>query len=252
MKRKQVQIYSVKWIEGRLSDEELLLFNEYLHSHPSVKKNLLTQKQVHESLLKENQNDASIPEALRGRVFRSINHYKYVNSENRNIKFGTMKNISSKRHWTVAYTFILGMIMGIVIMMLGNKQEIDPMNLSGAMLKNAVCFPTEFHGDNADVDIETCYNNDVLSLTLDLSSIEEISTRIVFPSGAFEVYAVKFISGNEYSSSQTGYNSVVIDTKGAQNVVVFLKNKTDISQKIDVSVSNKFVQLFSDQILIEN
>lgn len=252
MNRKQIKYYSLKWMEGNLTEEEFLNFDRYLQSHPSVKENLLEQKKVHEKLLEESQHTTEIPEPLRGRVFHSINHYKYVNTENRNIKHGIMKNISSKRQWTVAYTFILGMIMGIVIMMLGNKQEIDPMNLSGAMLKNAVCFPTAFHDDKADVDIETCYNDDVLSLTFDLSSIEEISTRITFPSGAFEVYAVKFISGNEYSSSQTGYNSVVIDTKGAQKVVVFLKNKTNISQKIDVSVSDKFVQLFSDQILIEN
>ena len=252
MKNKQIKYYSVKWIEGSLSDEELLLFNEYLHSHPSVQKDLEIQKNMHEILSKETQQEPIIPDALRGRVFHSIDHYKYVNSKNKNIIQSTMNNRSSKRQWVVAYTFILGMIMGIVLMMLNGDKEPDLMNLSGSMLKNSVCFPTQYHNDKADVDIETCYNNDILSLTLELSSIEEISTRIAFPSSAFEVYAVKFISGNEYSSSQTGYNSVVIDTKGEQNVVIFLKNKTNISQKIDVSVSDQFVQLFSDQLLIEN
>lgn len=252
MKNKQINYYSVKWIEGSLSDEEFLLFNEYLHSHPLVQKDLEAQKRIHESLVKENQQEANIPDSLRGRVFQSIDHYKYTNSKNDNIIQGTMKKISSKQQWVVAYTFILGMIMGIVIMMFSGNKEPDLMNLSGSMLKNSVCFPSQYHNDKAEVEIETCYNDDILSLTLALSSVEEISTRISFLSNAFEVYAVKFISGNEYSSSQTGYNSVVIDTKGEQNVVIFLKNKTDVSQKIDVSVSDKFVQLFSDQILIEN
>lgn len=145
--------------------------------------------------------------------------------------------------WNLAYSFIAGLIIGIIIFGVVSRQEraisFTEWEVSGSMVdKHAVeiaVVPVILPALEANIKayrLPQDFTQVIVEVTSETSSLINISFR----SSGFQVWSLKSVESKPDCHIMAGYSSIEIGNLGGNTYLILMKKLTDMEEELIVSI----------------
>lgn len=160
----------------------------------------------------------------------------------------------------IVFAFVLGVLVGVFIVILtGQNHTYDPVkkqDASGTMWDSrpfdqmTVADNLLFQNQDINASFDVRYSTRIVEAHIGLSSADPVKVALSFDPNAFKSFVVQNVNVNEQTTAYSSYSSVQINNAGDNQFVVLLYNRTDLSNKIYITILQNDNPVYSNSVTI--
>ncbi len=244
-------------IDGELDFQVPAELKNFLAKNPEAEQLYRDWAKIGEKFREEKENFREVD--LKQQILNKINMEKYVPSEK--ISFSEkMQQVFFSPRFKIGFAFVLGIFLGIFAFSILNQgvtgKKLKQQDVSGTMWDSR-SYDDMVTADNilyespmAKATFNVKYSTRLVEAHINISSLYPVKLAINFDPNAFMTFNVQNTNVNAQTTAMSSYNYVEINNVGDNQFVVLLYNKNNLSNKINFTIYQNEIPLYTNSVTI--
>jgi hypothetical protein len=234
------QILIQQYIDGDLPEEKIKDIQHLIDKNSDAKKYYEEMKQVNDAIAGSVDKDIKVD--LKDKIMNRIQ-----GSETKNVYTVKTSNqtraIFPNRHWNVAYAFILGIVIGalIVTFMPGEEgvDDIPESQISGSVSGNAsgdiFSIPVDLPGVDLNIRADKLKEN-FYKIVIELFTEDQGMLNLSFNKSGFYLQSIQMLKQNPDCRITTNRSNVQMYNRGDNVYVLLIKKLSYLPEEMNIQV----------------